>query len=223
MTRLVMLGPPGAGKGTQAQRVARRFSVPAVSTGDLFRAAATDDSDLGRAARSAMAAGRLVPDAVTNALVARRLRAADVDAGFLLDGYPRTLAQAGELDRLLAGLGERLDAVLLLRVSDDEVVRRLSGRWVCRSCGTAWHVEFRPTRAAGTCDQCGGHLGQREDDTESTFRERLRVYQTQTLPLVEFYAATNRLVAVDAVGTVDEIGDAIADALDGALQPSTVG
>jgi adenylate kinase len=219
MTRLVMLGPPGAGKGTQAQLVAARLGVPAVSTGDLFRAAAADDSDLGRAARSAMAAGRLVPDLVTNALVTRRLKAEDAADGFLLDGFPRTLDQAAQLDRMLAARAERLNAVLLLRAGEDEIVRRLAGRRTCHSCAAVWHVDFRPTRHDGLCDACCGELYQRQDDTEATVRERLRVYDTQTAPLVDFYAAVDLLTEIDAVGTVEDINDAITDALNQALQP----
>lgn len=219
MTRLVILGPPGAGKGTQAQLLARRLGVPAVSTGDLFRAAAADDSEPGRAARGAMTAGRLVPDSVTNALVARRLAAEDAAAGFLLDGYPRTLDQAAELDRMLAERAERLDAVLLLRASEQEVVRRLAGRRTCRSCAAVWHLELRPTKADGVCDACGAGLYQRQDDTEATIRERLRVYETQTMPLIDLYAATDLLVEIEAVGTVECIRDAIDDSLNQVLQP----
>lgn len=219
MTRLVMLGPPGAGKGTQAQFIAAGFGVPAVSTGELFRAVSSDDSELGRAARAAMTAGRLVPDDVTNGLVARRLDAPDAVSGFLLDGFPRTLEQAAALDAMLAERDQRLDAVVLLRVPEDEVVRRLSGRRVCRSCSTAWHVEFRPTREAGVCDVCGGELFQRSDDAEETIRERLRVYRTLTTPLIDFYTARDLLVAVDATGAVEEISEAIAKALERRLRP----
>lgn len=219
MTRLVMLGPPGAGKGTQAQLLAGRYGVPAISTGELFRGALADDSELGRAAQAAMAAGRLVPDAVTNALVARRLDATDTAKGFLLDGFPRTLDQAAELDRMLSERRQTLDAVVLLRTAEDEVVRRLSGRRTCRSCGTIWHVEFRPTRQQDVCDSCGGALYQREDDVESTIRERLRVYEEHTAPLVEFYAGANLLLGIGAQGTVEDINAAVVDALDMRLRP----
>ncbi len=219
MTRLVMLGPPGAGKGTQAQLLAARFGVPAISTGELFRGALADDSELGRAARAAMTAGRLVPDSVTNALVARRLDAADTAKGFLLDGFPRTLDQAAELDRMLSAREQSLDAVVLLRTAEGEVVRRLSGRRTCRSCATIWHVEYRPTRQEGICDSCGGALYQREDDVEATIRERLRVYEEHTAPLVDFYAEAKRLVEIDARGTVEEINRAVIDALDLQLRP----
>lgn len=221
MTRLVLLGPPGAGKGTQAQFLAAAFEVSAISTGELFRAVADDDSQLGRAARAAMAAGRLVPDDVTNGLVARRLDAADAAAGFLLDGFPRTLDQAAALNAMLAERGTQLDAVVLLSVPEDEVVRRLSGRRVCRSCSTAWHVEFRPTREPGVCDVCGGELYQRADDAEETIRERLRVYATHTAPLIDFYAAAGLLVEVEATGPVDVISTTIATGLEQRLHTAT--
>lgn len=213
MTRLVMLGPPGAGKGTQAQRIAQHYGVPAISTGELFRAAVTDGSPLGRTVRSYMSAGRLVPDEVTNEMVRRRLAQDDASDGFILDGFPRTTDQACELDAMLDGLGHRLDVALSLRADDDEIVARLSGRRTCRTCAAAWHVEFLPTRVPDACDRCGGELYQRADDTDETIRARLRTYQAHTAPLIDFYAEDARLLTVDAVGTVDDVAKAVQHAL----------
>ncbi len=220
MMRLVILGPPGAGKGTQAQVLARRFGVPAVSTGDLFRAIADDDTELGSTARSYMASGRLVPDAVTNAIVTQRLEQGDAADGFVLDGFPRTVEQARELDGILASSGLHLDVVLALRADEQEIVRRLSGRRTCRVCATAWHVEFRPPQRAGTCDSCGGELYQRGDDNDATIRERLLTYQLHTAPLISFYRGGGRLVAVDAVGSMDDVAGLILEALIDSLDRS---
>lgn len=218
MTRLVMLGPPGAGKGTQAQRLAEQHRVPAISTGDLFRAAAADDSQLGRSVRSYLTSGRLVPDAVTNAVVARRLAEPDAASGFVLDGFPRTIDQARELDEA----GHSLDVVVALRADDEEIIKRLSGRRTCRDCGTPWHVTLHPAMKDGVCDLCGGVLYQREDDTDATIRTRLSTYNEHTAPLVAFYADGDRLVEVDAVGTVDEVAQAIGRAIAGVLGPAKV-
>lgn len=212
--RLVLLGPPGAGKGTQAQVLARRFQVPAISTGELFRAKVVQDTGLGRAVRAHLAAGQLVPDAVTNAMVAARLAESDVSAGFVLDGFPRTLEQAYQLDRMLWRAGVALDVALVLHVPDDAVIRRLAGRRTCRSCGTVWHIEFRPTRWPGRCDRCGHELYQREDDTVSAIHDRLSAYRVRTVPLLAFYAAGERLVDVAAAGVAEDVTAAILDALE---------
>jgi adenylate kinase len=212
--RLVLLGPPGAGKGTQAQVLARRYRVPAISTGDLFRAAAGADTRSGRVLRRRMADGGLVPDDVTNAMLARRLRQPDVSVGFLLDGYPRTLDQAYQLDRVLWGTGVTLDAVVMLHVEADSVVQRLSGRRSCRACNAAWHVEFRPTRRPDRCDSCGGALYQRDDDVAPAIRARLAAYRANTAPLLNFYAAGGRFIEVDANGVVEDVTSAIFDELE---------
>jgi adenylate kinase len=205
--RLVLVGPPGAGKGTQAGFISGRFSVPQISTGDIFRANVSGGTELGLLAKKYMDAGDLVPDQVTNAMVRDRLGEPDAAVGFLLDGFPRNVAQAYELDGILGELGTRLDVVLELIIDNDEVVRRLSGRRNCRQCRHVWHVEFDPTKADGVCDLCGGELYQREDDKPETVRHRLEVYAAQTAPLVEFYGQRGQLVGIDATGPVEDVTD----------------
>ena len=203
--RLVLVGPPGAGKGTQAEFIADRFSIPKISTGDIFRANVSGGTELGKLAKKYMDAGDLVPDKVTIAMVRDRLGEPDAAAGFLLDGFPRNVAQAYELDSILSDLGSSLDVVLELMVDNDEVVRRLSGRRTCRRCGHIWHVEYDPTTTEGICDKCGGELYQRDDDKAETVRHRLDVYAEQTSPLIEFYSGRSQLVVVDAIGTVEDV------------------
>jgi adenylate kinase len=203
--RLVLVGPPGAGKGTQAEFIAEHFGVPKISTGDIFRANVSRGTDLGRLAKKYMDAGDLVPDEVTNAMVRDRLAQPDAKEGFLLDGFPRNVAQAKELDGMLDELGAPLSVVLELDVDFDEVVRRLSGRRTCKKCGVVWHVEFDPTSTDGICDKCGGDLYQRDDDQPDTVRRRLDVYAEQTAPLIDFYSAVDKLVAIDALGPVEDV------------------
>ncbi|HEU5268517.1 MAG TPA: adenylate kinase [Jatrophihabitans sp.] len=211
--RLVLVGPPGAGKGTQAEFIAERFSVPKISTGDIFRANVAGGTKLGILAKKYMDAGDLVPDEVTVAMVRDRLGEPDAAGGFLLDGFPRNVAQAYELDGALNELGTTLDVVLELLVDNDEVVRRLSGRRTCRKCGHIWHVEYDPTKAAGRCDRCGGELYQRDDDLAETVRHRLDVYAEQTSPLIDFYDRRGQLVVVDAVGAVEDVTERAITAL----------
>jgi adenylate kinase len=203
--RLVLVGPPGAGKGTQAEFIADHFGVPKISTGDIFRANVSGGTDLGRLARKYMDAGDLVPDEVTNAMVRDRLAQPDATDGFLLDGFPRNVAQADELNGILDELGAPLSVVLDLDVDFDEVVKRLSGRRVCKKCGHVWHVEFDAPSTAGICDKCGGELFQRDDDQPATVRHRLEVYHVQTEPLIEFYRGVGKLVAIDALGAVEDV------------------
>jgi adenylate kinase len=203
--RVVLVGPPGAGKGTQAQFLASHLSIPKISTGDIFRDNVSHGTALGRRAQKYMERGDLVPDEVTIAMVTDRLADDDTQAGFLLDGFPRNLPQAETLKKMLASWDTRLDVVLELVVDDDEVVRRLSGRRGCRRCGRIWHVVFDPPVELGICDDCGGELFQRDDDREETIRHRLEVYQQQTTPLVSFYADEGTLLGLDATGPVDEI------------------
>ena len=203
--RVVLVGPPGAGKGTQAQFIASHLAIPKVSTGDIFRYNVSAGTGLGRQAKAFMDRGDLVPDEVTVAMVASRLQEDDSLSGFLLDGFPRNLPQAETLKKLLADWGLRLDLVLELVVDHDEVIRRLSGRRTCRKCGRVWHVAFDPPSVTGKCDECGGELFQRDDDREETIRHRLEVYQEQTAPLVSFYADEGTLLGLDATGPVDEI------------------
>ena len=199
------MGPPGAGKGTQAQFLASHLSIPKISTGDIFRDNVSHGTALGRKAQKYMERGDLVPDEVTIAMVTDRLSDDDAQAGFLLDGFPRNVPQAETLKKLLTSWETKLDVVLELVVDDDEVVRRLSGRRGCRRCGRIWHVVFDPPVTQGICDDCGGELFQRDDDREQTIRHRLDVYQQQTTPLVSFYADEGTLLGLDATGPVDEI------------------
>ena len=203
--RVVLVGPPGAGKGTQAQFLASHLSIPKISTGDIFRDNVSHGTALGRRAQAYMERGDLVPDEVTIAMVTDRLADEDTQAGFLLDGFPRNVPQAETLKKMLLAWDTKLDVVLELVVDDDEVVRRLSGRRTCRRCGRIWHVSFDPPTVAGICDDCGGELFQRDDDREETIRHRLEVYQEQTSPLVSFYADEGTLLGLDATGPVDEI------------------
>ncbi|GII75654.1 adenylate kinase [Sphaerisporangium rufum] len=203
--RVVLVGPPGAGKGTQAQFIASNLSIPKISTGDIFRANVSGGTELGKLAKEYMDRGDLVPDEVTIAMVRDRLSEADAQEGFLLDGFPRNVPQAQILNKMLAEFGTSLDIVLELVVDDEEVVRRLAGRRTCRSCGKVWHMVFDPSTKEGVCDACGGELFQRDDDREETIRHRLEVYQEQTAPLVSFYADEGILRGVDATGPVEEI------------------
>ncbi len=203
--RVVLVGPPGAGKGTQAEFIAEHFGIPKISTGDIFRANVSGGTDLGKLAKKYMDAGDLVPDEVTNAMVSDRLSWDDAVEGFLLDGFPRNVAQAYELDGMLGDLGTTLDVVLELEVEHDEVVRRLSGRRTCKQCGHVWHVEFDPPTVADICDKCGGQLYHRDDDKAETVRHRLDVYASQTAPLINFYAGREQLVVMDALGAVEDV------------------
>jgi adenylate kinase len=207
------VGPPGAGKGTQAQFLASHLSIPKISTGDIFRDNVSHGTALGRRAQAYMERGDLVPDEVTIAMVTDRLADEDAQAGFLLDGFPRNVPQAETLKKMLLSWDTRLDVVLELVVDDDEVVRRLSGRRTCRRCGRIWHESFDPPLVARICDDCGGELFQRDDDREETIRHRLEVYQEQTAPLVSFYADEGTLLGLDATGPVDEITDRALGAL----------
>ncbi len=211
--RLVLVGPPGAGKGTQAQFIAEHLAVPKISTGDIFRANVSQGTPLGLQAKAYMDRGDLVPDDVTIDMV--RLRLADGDArnGFLLDGFPRTVPQAQVLDDLLAEAGVKLDVVLELVVENDEVIRRLSGRRTCRTCNHIWHVDFDPPAAEGVCDLDGGALYRRDDDHPETVANRLEVYANDTAPLVNYYAERGLLIGIDATGPVDDVTQRAIDAL----------
>ena len=203
--RLVLVGPPGAGKGTQAQYIAAHASIPKISTGDIFRANVSEGTPLGVQAKSFMDRGDLVPDDVTIEMVKLRLREDDASSGFLLDGFPRTVPQAEVLDDVLRESGTKLDVVLELVVDDDEVIRRLSGRRTCRTCNHIWHVDFDPPEVPGVCDIDGGELFQRDDDQAETIANRLAVYGESTAPLVAYYASRGVLVGIDATGPVDDV------------------
>jgi adenylate kinase len=211
--RLVLVGPPGAGKGTQAQFIASHFAIPKISTGEIFRANVSEGTELGLEARKYMDAGDLVPDEVTIGMVKDRLGHDDARTGFLLDGFPRTVRQAEVLDDLLDPMSAPLDVVLELVVDDDEVVRRLSGRRTCHQCGHVWHLDFDPPGTEGICDRCGGELFQRDDDSEETIRHRLEVYADQTSPLIGYYGDKGLLRGVDATGPVEDVTERAINAL----------
>ena len=203
--RIVLVGPPGAGKGTQAQFMASHLAIPRISTGDIFRYNVTSNTELGRKAREYLEHSELVPDEVTVAMVQDRLAEDDAQEGFLLDGFPRNVPQAETLKKMLLEWDARLSVVLELVVDEDEVVRRLSGRRTCRRCERVWHVLYDPPARTGICDDCGGELFQRDDDSEETIRHRLEVYAEQTSPLISFYADEGILIGIDATGPVEEV------------------
>jgi len=212
--RLVLVGPPGAGKGTQAQFIAEHVGVPKISTGDIFRANVSRGTPLGLQAKEFMDRGDLVPDEVTIDMVRIRLQEPDALAGFLLDGFPRTVPQAETLDDILRETANsKLNVVLELVVDNDEVVRRLSGRRTCRTCNHIWHVDFDPPQTPGICDIDGGELFQRDDDQPATVGNRLEVYDEQTQPLIDYYAGRGVLVGIDATGPVDDVTLRAIDAL----------
>ena len=213
--RLVLFGPPGAGKGTQAKRIQETFGIPQISTGDILREARKRGTELGRQAAGYMDRGELVPDDVILGLVRERLSRPDCGDGFVLDGFPRTLAQAEGLDGILREMDKSLDRVVSLVVPDDVIVRRLSARRVCERCGREYNLETRPPKRDEICDLCGGRLVQRSDDRPETIRERLRVYREKTEPLRAFYLKRGIWVEVDGVGNVDEVFGRIRKALEG--------
>lgn len=207
--RLIFLGPPGAGKGTQARELGREWEVPQIATGEMLRQAVAANTMLGRDAKGFMDRGQLVSDAVIIGLIAERLEEADAKRGFILDGFPRTIAQAEGLDRLLKNREQALDAVVYFDVSEPELLRRLTGRRVCRKCQATYHLVSAPPKRSGVCDQCGGALYQREDDSEATVRNRLAVYGRQTAPLLDHYRDRGLLVTVPGEGGMDEVREAI--------------
>ncbi|MEV6235089.1 adenylate kinase [Saccharopolyspora shandongensis] len=211
-SRVVLIGPPGAGKGTQAEAISARLGVPHISTGDIFRRNVGEGTDLGLRAKSYMDSGALVPNELTNEMVRRRLGEDDAD-GFLLDGFPRNREQAEFLDNTLRSSGRTVDIVLELHVSAEEIVRRLNGRRMCGTCGRSWHVEFNATRVEGICNACSGPLHRRDDDREDAIRRRLQLYEQQTAPMLVHYQEKDRLVRVDASGPVDAVGERVAVAL----------
>ena len=203
--RLILLGPPGAGKGTQAKLLMDRFAIPQVSTGDMLRAAVKAGSPLGQQAKQYMNRGALVPDGVIIGLVRERLQRPDCDAGYILDGFPRTVAQAEALENTLAALHASLDHVVSLEVPTEDLVLRIAGRRTCKSCGAMYHARFSPSQRDGRCDACGGPTYQRDDDQEETVRQRLTVYTEQTAPLISFYEARGLLRRVPGTGKIAEI------------------
>jgi len=203
--RLILLGPPGSGKGTQGRLLQEKFDIPKISTGDILRAAVSENSELGQQAKTFMDKGELVPDTVVIGLIKERIKEPDCAPGFILDGFPRTIVQAEKLDETLAETKGKIDRVIDLEVDPEELLVRLTGRSTCRNCGAMFHQAARPPRAEGLCDECGGELYQRPDDNEETIRRRLQVYLDETAPLKEFYLKQGKLKAAAGRGTVDEI------------------
>ncbi len=203
--RMLLMGPPGAGKGTQAEFIVAYCRVPHIATGDIFREAIASGTELGRQAKSFLDAGRLVPDAVTIGMVRERITGPDCTPGLLLDGFPRTIPQAEALEQLLGELGLKLDLVLNIRVSQALLMERLTGRRVCRLCGATYHIIYNPPKQEGVCDRCGGELYQRSDDSAETVSSRLRVYDEQTAPLLEFYRRRGLLQEVNGELPIDDV------------------
>ncbi|MFE2514010.1 adenylate kinase [Streptomyces mirabilis] len=212
--RIVLVGPPGAGKGTQAAFLAKNLGIPHISTGDLFRANISQGTELGKQAKAYMDAGKLVPDEVTIGMAKDRMEQPDAANGFLLDGFPRNVSQAEALDEMLKAEGMKLDAVLDLEVPEDEVVKRIAGRRICRNDSShVFHVTYKQPKQEGVCDVCGGELYQRDDDSEETVRTRLEVYHTQTEPIIDYYAAQGLVVTISALGKVEEVTGRAMEAL----------
>ncbi|MEU0985651.1 adenylate kinase [Streptomyces sp. NPDC005953] len=212
--RIVLVGPPGAGKGTQAAYLAENLSIPHISTGDLFRANISKGTDLGRKAKSYMDKGELVPDEVTIGMAKDRMEQPDAVNGFLLDGFPRNVSQAEALDGMLKSEGMTLDGVLDLEVPEDEVVKRIAGRRICRNDSShVFHVTYSPPKVDGRCDVCGGDLYQRDDDSETTVRKRLEVYHTQTEPIIDYYRGQGLVVTISALGKVADVTERAMEAL----------
>jgi len=211
--KLILLGPPGAGKGTQAKMLTDRFKIPQISTGDILRAAVKEGTPMGVKAKGFMDAGGLVPDEVVVGIVRERLQMADCAAGFILDGFPRTVPQADALKDTLADLNKDLDAVISLEVDSEALVERLTGRRTCRDCGRGYHVKFDPPAVPGKCDACGGELIQRDDDREETIRKRLEVYKAQTSPLIAYYREAGLLGTIDGMQDIQVVKNEILAAL----------
>ena len=213
--KLVLLGPPGSGKGTQAKRLAEKYGLPHVSSGDILRAGLREEGYLDRETREIVRSGRLVPDRIAVEIVRKRLGEEDCGKGFILDGFPRTLPQAESLNGLLQESDIPIDRVLYLELSEEEVVKRLSGRRLCPRCGATFHLLFHPPRSPGICDRCGAQLSQREDDSEVTVRERMKTYEKQTYPLIEYYQSRGLLAKINANRSVEEVFEDLCKVLDG--------
>ncbi len=211
--RIILLGAPGSGKGTQAQKLVAQFNIPQISTGDLLREAVAKGTELGKRAKVAMDAGELVSDDIVLGMIRERLGRPDAAAGFILDGFPRNIAQAQALDALLEELGAPLDAAVLMDVDFDVLLKRLTGRRTCSACGKVFNVYFFPPKEEGVCDACGGALVQRADDNEETISQRLRVYEAQTSPLVDFYEGRDKLKVVPAEGEIDAVYERLVSTL----------
>jgi adenylate kinase len=213
--RVVLLGAPGAGKGTQAKMLIDKFKIPQISTGDILRKAVADGTPLGKEAKAIMESGGLVSDKIVLGLVEERLKQPDTKNGFILDGFPRNTAQAEALDRLLTGVNMPLTVALTVDVEKGELMKRLTGRRTCKSCQQMYNIYFSPPKKEGVCDKCGGALFQRDDDKEETIKKRLDVYDTQTAPLIDYYKKKNIMKTVTGVGSIDDIFKKVVAALEG--------
>lgn len=205
--RLLFLGPPGSGKGTQSSLIREELNIPQLSTGDMLRQAVAAGSELGRKAKEYMDQGSLVPDDIIIGLMKVRTTQSDCKSGYILDGFPRTVPQAVALDEMLKSIGSKLDAVCEIMVPDEELLRRLAGRWLCKKCGASYQTQSRPPKVQGLCDVCGGQLYQRVDDTPETIKKRLEIYRQETLPLVAYYQKQGILKTIDGTGSLDEISN----------------
>ncbi len=212
---IVFLGPPGAGKGTQAKILIEKYGIPQISTGDMLREHRAKGTELGKKAQEYMDKGQLVPDEIILGMVRERLAQSDCAKGFILDGFPRTVAQAEALDKILSEMGKKLDFALALVVPDDLLVERLTGRRTCKSCGMMFHVKYKPPKVEGKCDACGGELYQRPDDNEETVRNRLKVYHESTAPLIDYYKGKGILKEIDGSKSINEITGQLIQILEG--------
>jgi adenylate kinase len=210
---IILLGPPGSGKGTQAKMIAEKYNVKHVSTGDILRENVRNNTPLGQEAKKYMDAGKLVPDALLVEIIKDRFSKPDMKSGWMLDGYPRTTPQAEALEAILPSLGQKIDVVLNIDVPDADLVKRVTGRRMCK-CGTTYHVQFNPPKVAGKCDACGAELYQRKDDTEETVKQRLQAYHTQTQPLIDYYNKKGIVATINGAGDIKEIFNNVSKALD---------
>lgn len=210
---LILLGGPGAGKGTQAKKLIEKYGIPQISTGDILRAAVKDGTELGKKAKGYMDEGKLVPDQLIIDIMEERLKQPDCQKGYMLDGFPRTVVQADALGNLLKKMGSKIDHVVSVEVDKEELVRRLTGRRTCRECGAMYHIMFNPPKKNGICDKCEGELYQRDDDNEATVRSRLDVYEKQTFPLIQYYKDKGLLRTIDGVGDINVIFERITSIL----------
>lgn len=211
--QLIMMGAPGAGKGTQAAKLAKKYGIPQISTGDMFRSAVKEGTELGKKAQEYMSAGKLVPDEVTIGIVRERLAKDDCKAGFILDGFPRTVEQADALKKILLDLGKGLSAVINIDVPLSDLIERGIGRRICKNCGATYHIRFNAPAVENVCDSCGGELYQRADDTAETMTKRLRVYESSTRPLIEYYKAAGVYVEIDGRQSIDAVTEALEKAI----------
>ncbi len=202
---IILLGPPGGGKGTQAKKIVEKYGIPHIATGDILREAVAKGTELGKKAKEYMDRGELVPDEIVIGIVKERLKQPDCEKGFLLDGFPRTLRQAEALDDMLNELGKSINAVIYIDVPEEEVVKRIAYRRTCKNCGAVYHLIYAPPKEEGKCDKCGGELYQRDDDKEEVVRQRFKVYMENTAPLIDYYEKKGLLYRVDGTKSIDEV------------------